>query len=172
MWAFVTAIPMTASGRPGSQSDISGDRLDVTDLLPSTYRFVAQQAPIGGAPVAAAVHIVEVGNGDLEGIDLDLQPTVDLHGSVSFASGCPPAPLWMRISSDLTYYNVHPDSSGSFVVPRVIQGHYNAHVILEVPSTAVPSSVKFGRTGALRDGFDLTAKSAGPLRITMGCPGR
>jgi hypothetical protein len=172
----VYALPLSAGLPSWSASDIEGDRFEAPGLLPGSYRFVADQYIPGNlasdsTPIAAVRRIVDVGISDLDGVDLTLEPTVDLQGSVVFESGCPAVPVWIMVQGDYRY-NLHPGAGGPFLLQHVIPGKYKAYVRTEVPSNAFLSSVKFGDAEALRDGFEVTSNATGPLRLTMSCAGR
>jgi hypothetical protein len=169
----VYAYPLSAGLPSWSASDIEGDRFEAPGLLPGSYRFVAGQYFPGNitsasTTVAAARRIVDVGTSDLDGVDLTLEPTVDVQGSVDFENGCPAVPVWVMVQGDYRY-DLHPGAGGPFVLRHVIPGRYKAYAQMEVPSNVFASSVKFGDSETLRDGFEVTSNSAGPLRITMSC---
>jgi hypothetical protein len=48
-------------------------------------------------------------------------------------------------------------------------GKYKAYVRPESPSNARATSAKLGDVEVLADGFEATAETKGPLRITMSC---
>jgi hypothetical protein len=174
---LVIVTPLTSGGRTWYSDKVDG-RFEAPDLLPGTYRFFAQEGFSGeDGPVAVARRRVEVGSADLDGIDLELEPTAEVTGSVGFESGCPAAPFVGSISeqSDLFAYPIHPDANGAFTLKHVIQGHYTAYAA-ELAATGVPSnraaaSLRFGEADG-SGGFDVSAANTGPLRITMSCPGR
>ena len=170
----VYAQPLSAGQPSWSASTVDGDRFEAPGLLPGSYRFVAGQYIPGdftSTAIAAARRIVDVGTSDLNGVDLTLEPTVDIQGSVVFESGCPAVPVWVAVQGDYRY-NLHPGAGGPFVLQHVIPGKYKATAQMEVPSNAYASSVKFGDAEAPRDGFEVTSNTTGPLRITMSCRGR
>lgn len=172
----VYAYPLSAGLPYWSASDIAGDRFEAPGLLPGSYRFEAGQYIFGdftsgSTTVAAARRIVDVGTSDLDGVDLTLEPTVDIQGSVVFESGCPAVPVWVMVQGDYRY-NLHPGAGGPFLLRHVVPGKYKAYAQMEVPSNAFASSVKFGDAEALLDGFEVTSNATGPLRITMSCRGR
>lgn len=173
----MSVTPLTSGGRTWYFDKADGG-FEAPELLPGTYRFWAQESLSGeeGA-VAAARRRVEVGNADLDGVDLELQPTVEIAGSVAFESGCPAAQFAGSISEQIDQftYPIHPDADGAFTLKHVIQGHYKLYAAVlaaaGAPSKRAAPSVKFGEADGA-DGFDVSATNSGPLRITMGCPGR
>jgi hypothetical protein len=165
--------PLNSGGRIWHFDNIDG-RFEAPALLPGTYRFIASEGFSGeDGPVAVARRRVEVGSADLDGVDLELQPTVEITGSVAFGSGCPAAPSVGSISeqSDQYTYQIRPDAGGLFTLKHVIQGHYKTYVMAGAPAKAAAASVKFGEAAG-GDGFDVSAANTGPLRITISCPGR
>jgi hypothetical protein len=94
---------------------------------------------------------------------------------VVFESGCAAAPVWIELTGDLGGFpprNLVTDADGRFVLPHVFPGRYKAWVGIEGALYNAAKSIKLGDAEVLADGFDVTAETKGPLRITMGCPGR
>jgi hypothetical protein len=158
---------------------IDGDRFTAAGVLPGKYVVGVGEYIAGEGTaldlVAAARRTVDVGTEDLDGIDLTLAPAPDVEGAVVFESGCAPAPLWIQLTSDTSRYaprSLATDASGHFVLPRVFPGKYKAYVGVEGALHNAAKSIKLGDAEVLADGFDVTAKTKAPLRITMGCPGR
>jgi hypothetical protein len=167
----VYAVPMSTSAIAWSDLEIAGDRFQATDLLPGKYLFYAFQWASPSSydnTVAAAQRTVEVGTADVDGIDLTLVPTVDMEGTVAFEKGCTVAPVTIMLRGDFAR-DLHVGTESRFELPHLIPGKYKAYVQLEIPTGAVASSVKAGDTEVLSDGFEATANTKEPLRITMSC---
>ena len=171
----VYAVPLSANGGQSSDLAIGGDRFQATDLLPGKYLFEAFQwaanpLDFSMVTVAAARRTVEVGTADADGIDLTLAPTLDIEGTVVFENGCAAAPVRIMLRGDFAHArDLHAGTDGRFVLQHLIPENYKVYVQPEAPTNAIASSAKLGDTEVLKDGFEATANTKGPLRITMSC---
>ena len=174
-YVSVFVLPLSSGASTASSWTIGGDRFQATDLLPGKYLFQAGQYAAGDSfrqnPLAAARRTVEVGTEDVDGIDLTLAPTPEVQGTVVFESGCAAAPVSIQLQGDSlsALRNLHVDADGRFVLQHLGPGKYKAYVRPESPSNARATSAKLGDVEVLADGFEATAETKGPLRITMSC---
>jgi hypothetical protein len=143
----------------------------LTGVSPGNYIVVAATQSPGATPwvprpwIFGAVLRVEVGQGDIGNLDVQLQELPPIAGSVGFAEGCPPAPV--RILSGFSEAASGPD--GSFVLRGMSPGHLSVNVIAPAGDWAI--SARLGDREVLRDGFDYPGASAtdDALRILMDC---
>jgi len=170
---------------PGASSLLSvsipdGHRFSAADVLPGKYLIEAGEFDNGDShlqtPWSTARRAVEVGTEDLDGIDLTLAPTPRVEGEVVFESGCSAVPVWIQLQGDRPLgrllRSLHVGADGRFVLEHFFQDRYKAYVQPESPSPVFAASAKLGEEEVLNDGFDLTAETKGPLRITMRCARR
>jgi hypothetical protein len=174
----VRAAPVTDGAAAGSGT-VAGERFSVEDLLPGKYVLEAGKYAAGDFalqnPLAAGRRTVEVGTENVDGLDLTLAPVPDLQGTVVFESGCPAAAVSIQLQSNpLTHgpRNVHVDAGGRFVVQHLFPGQYKAYVQPESPPYAFAKSATLEDVEVLAAGFEVTAQTTGPLRITMSCQRR
>jgi hypothetical protein len=139
--------------------------------LPGKYLFEAYQQTTNSLDahvVAAARRTVEVGTEAVNGIELNMSPTFDIAGSVAFDRGCAAVPLWVMLQGDFAQ-DVHAGPGGQFLLTHLIQGKYRVFVKPEIPTNVFASSAQIGDAEVLTEGFEATASTKGPLRITMNC---
>jgi hypothetical protein len=176
----VFVSPLSPGASSGSFGSVAGDRFAAVDLVPGKYLIEAGQYAAGDTssenPVAAAWRTVEVATEDLEGIDLTLSPTSTVEGAVVFENGCAATPVWIQLQGDRPLgrlrRNLHAGADGRFVLQHLFPGKYKAYVRPEGPTPVYATSAKLGDAEVLADGFELTAETKGPLRITMSCARR
>ncbi|HXN46518.1 MAG TPA: carboxypeptidase-like regulatory domain-containing protein [Bryobacteraceae bacterium] len=157
------------------------DRFELTDILPGKYRLLAvtrEQHDVWGADakiVLTAARLIEVADKDVEGLDIELQPSRDLSGVATFTEGCAPVPV--RIEAHAfgplasTVGSVATGSDGKFVLSGFAPGHISLNIsaIPGTSSAANPLSATLGDRDVLRDGFDYPFAADAVLRIVMGC---
>ena len=175
-FAWVRIIPLSPGGS-GGFAKVTGDDFTAADILPGKYILEAGQFAADDMfsqnPLAAARRTVEVGAEDAAGIDLALAPTPDVSGTVIFESGCAAVPVWIQLQQDsYTPRSLHVDTDGRFVAQHLFPGQYKAYVQPETLANTFAASVKLGDTEVLKDGFEVTAETTGPLRIAMSCATR
>lgn len=153
----------------------SGSRFSLADLLPGTYdveaaQFAADQQQ--HVPLAAARRTLEVAAQPIDGIELNLRPTVDLPVSIAFDSGCDPAPVWIQIQSDSHFTGLrefHFAPGAASVLDHLDPGKYHAYASAEPPARVYASSTEIAGVDARNTGFDVTPDTKGPLQIQMTC---
>jgi hypothetical protein len=151
---------------------VNGDRFTANFVLPGKYTVWATQHASVDHPILLAVawREVEVRTEDVDGVDVALAPPAHVEGAVVFESGCAPEPVVIELNGAQDYL-FHAGADGRFEPQNIFPGKYKASVMPERKSDAA-TSVKLGDAEVLADGFELTAENKGPLRVTMGCPGR
>ena len=157
------------------------DRFELTDILPGKYRLLAvtreQHDVLGGDAkiVLTAARLIEVADKDVEGLDIELQPSRDLLGVATFTEGCAQVPV--RIEAHAfgplasTVGSVVTGSDGKFVLSGFPPGHISLNIsaIPAALSAARPISATLGDRDVLQDGFDYPFAADAVLRIVMGC---
>ena len=142
-------------------------------VLPGKHVIWARQYVNGDLSqtyLAVARKTIEVGAGDIDGVDLALEPPHHVDGSVTFASGCAPETVEIVLQGD-SYSSAHAGVDGQFTLQNIWPGKYRVSAYGE-KRTTVATSVNLGDTVIPADGFELTSETRGPLRIAMGCAGR
>jgi hypothetical protein len=167
-------VSALSPGASNGFATLIGDRFAAADLLPGKYVVEAGQYAAGDFtnqnPLAAARKTVDVGTEDVDGIDLTLAPTPDVEGRVVFESGCAAVPVGIQLQEDFHLpRSLHVDADGRFVLQHLFPGKYKAYVRPESRSSAFATSARLGDVEVLADGFEVTAETKGPLRITMSC---
>jgi hypothetical protein len=163
-------------GASNAFGDVIGDRFTARDLLPGKYLIEAGYYRAGDfsyqTALGAARQTIDIASQDVDGVEMTLAPTPDLAGTVAFESGCTAVPVWIQLQSDpldRVPINLQVDADGRFVMPHLFPGKYKAYVQPDNRAAAFAKSAKLGDVEVLADGFEATAETSGPLRITMGC---
>jgi hypothetical protein len=125
--------------------------------------------------VYGAIRHIEVGQEDMPGVDIALQPLRELPGVVSFAEGCQAKPLRIRTSgfSSLGGLQVEAVSGadGRFALAGLTTGKVTVSISdVSSPGLIVPvTSVKLGDRDVMRDGFESPYSGDDPLVVSVGC---
>jgi hypothetical protein len=157
----------------------TNDRFEILNVPPGKYILgaLAQtpgNPPQGGKPVLGAMQDIEVGDRDLAGVEVALQPLPDLAGTVTFAEGCTPVPIRMRpISLALTFMaadEITPAANGAFLLKRLTPGRYtfNAQSLVDFRRLPV-TSVRLGGSEVPKEGLDVPFTAGGTLHVILGC---
>jgi hypothetical protein len=172
-------VSAVSPGASNGFADVTGDGFAAADILPGKYVVEAGQYAAGDFtnqnPLAAGRRTVDVGTEDVDGIDLTLAPTPDVEGTVVFESGCATTPVWIQLQGDPVSRpprDLLAGADGRFVLQHLFPGKYKAYVRPESASHAFATSAKLGDAEVLADGFEVSAETKGPLRITMSCARR
>jgi hypothetical protein len=162
------------------------DNFEFQDVLPGKYTLTALTRDAIAVPgpnqkgVFGLTKEVEIGQQDIAGFDLTLEPLKDLAGTVAFREGCAAAPVTVHLqgfnplgggSTQAT-----TDSSGRFVLSGVPPGRFSLVVRSESnpgPLVVVSSAQRGGRD-VLKDGLEGPVKGDDALNIVVDCrnPGR
>lgn len=158
------------------------DDYQLKDVLPGKYTLfaVSQKVtanPFGGEPneILGLVRHIEVGEHDIDNVDLALAPLREVSGQVTFREGCAPVPVRIAPYSNGPFgpaaSAAETDGEGKFVLQGMIAGRYSFTVDPEArnrPSLPV-ESIMLGDRDVLKDGFESPYAGDEPLRITVGC---
>jgi hypothetical protein len=159
------------------------DRYEFGQVLPGKYVLTALTRDVVAStnlasdqhPVFGLVRSIEVGDRDLEDVDLELQPLSELTGTVTFATGCTAEPVRIRVSGSNPVSHTHADvvsgTDGSFVLSGLTPGHLTISItpVQNAVPTGFSSAVRAGTRDLLKDGFDFPLQSNEPLQVTVNC---
>ena len=162
-----------AQGRAFAQA--ADGQFELKNVMPGKYTLMAltrANTADGkqGKPLAAALQQVEVGDQDLGGLEVDLQPLLDLPGTVSFAQGC--APVAVRVVAFGNSWlgpsraEAVADTGSDFTLSGLISSKHRLTVM--VPS-GYWATAQLGDRDALKDGFYYPAPEGETLRIAVNC---
>jgi 5-hydroxyisourate hydrolase-like protein (transthyretin family) len=163
------AAPFT---RRGARVDKKG-AFDFQGVLPGSYVLVAF-ARLAGRQETARLPL-EVGDTNLDGIELTLMPGVDIAGHVRFDPGTAPdskpARMYVILRQPgsglfVPIVNSEVEPEGSFLLKSVPEGEYRVTMPL-VPSESYIQSVTYGGMDALTRPLTIGEGAAGPLEIVL-----
>jgi hypothetical protein len=150
------------------------------DVMPGKYTLMAltrdmasDRSGMNQKSVFGLIREIVVGERDMEGVDLALEPLHDLPGEVTFGEGCKPAPLDIRTNGfQLSGGQVTAVSGtdGKFVLP-VTTGRLSLNVSWQMsPGQMVTvSSIRLGERDVQKNGLDVPYQGNETLRITIDC---
>jgi hypothetical protein len=156
-------------------STVTADRFEAVDLLPGTYTVLAEtlqmstDVPARNAKVLfGTLRQVQIGERDISGLDLELQPLPEVTGRVTFADGCTAAPVGVDLQSmsvvAFTQHSAVIGPGGAFAFGTFAPG--TLFISATGPGQA---SVFLGDRDITRSGFDYPTPAPQALRITMSC---
>jgi hypothetical protein len=168
-----------AETRPRSVSSaaVANGRFEVKDVLPGRYVLAAltvktarQGPPLEDAALGAE-RVVEVGDRAVGGLKVAMQPVRDIPGALSFENGCATEPLavWIEEPGIGRPIHANAETDGTFALRHVPPGVYLL-VLVRDNVRVFPTSVLLGNRKVDVDAaLVVNAKTAGPLRIRVGC---
>jgi hypothetical protein len=207
----VPPVPRSRSGSPVSTSAVAwrpkapaeelspgfftDDAFELGNFLPGPYVIVAVTTDQShtGHPLLAGRRTIEVPDKDLDGVEIPMQPPVDLKGAVVFDKTCPAVPVSIEPSFDtgIASFNqlvrsarlgpidpqVAAAATGTFTLRSLVPATYRLAIHPRPPRTATNlrysvASAKLGDRDVLRDGFEVTGQPPGTLRISIACGGQ
>ncbi len=148
---------------------------DFRGLIPGSYELVADSTTDDGEPLKGRV-LVEVRGRDLEDINVDLAPAMNMEGrvrlenpSVNPALDLAKLSVSLRPESDSQVVfsptgPVHND--GAFVVRKVGPGDYTLQ-ILGLPPEYYVKSAYSGRSDMIEHALTIHAQSPGPIDVVI-----
>jgi len=179
-YASVALVPEDSRENTNQPFTNGRENYSFEDVLPGHYTLLAVifetgVDPFGGnqKAVFGMKRSIEIGDQEMDGVDLTLQPLADLPGTVTFQEGCPAIPV--RVSmyprggfalGPAPMTTTAPD--GSFVLQGVGPGHRMVNVSGQSQGVYA-TSVKLGDRDVLKEGIDWPVSGAEPLRIEVGC---
>jgi hypothetical protein len=155
------------------------DEYELNDVLPGKYTLMAQTRdastdPFGGDQkiVFGLLQTIDVGDRDMDGFDLTLQPLRDLAGVVTFPEGCTPFPVTINVFALSALAAGHAEAvsgaGGAFVLRGLISGRFTVSVSRSGPMVRV-RSMKLGDRDVEKEGFEYPLAADEPLRIEVAC---
>jgi hypothetical protein len=160
------------------------DDFEIDDVLSGKYTLMAvmsnrsQDGAAGDqAAVAGLLKEVEIGQHDMAGVDLALEPVHDLPGEVTFGEGCQPGPLSIRTAGSFPFTTGQSraisGADGKFVLTGLTAGRYQimASWVDRPGPPLMFSSARLGDRDVLTNGFDAPYSGSEPLRIAIDCHG-
>jgi hypothetical protein len=160
-------------GRPGYSSGIKDDQFEVADLLPGKYTLVAQtrqMRPNGDDQkyLSGALREVEIGDRDITGLVIELQPLAEVTGKVAFAEGCPAAPVPVHLRGGgimgVREYSAVSGPDGSFAF-----GTFPPSSLFISAGGSGTATVFLGDRDITKTGFDYPPPTPQPLRVVINC---
>ncbi len=152
-------------------------RFELTDVLPGRYMLEALTQDVPENPMVDAQRQrstlwarmpVVVGESGLDGIEVTLEPTFEIPGTLKFPEGCRATRVAVRVFTSASRLigpaeTVSADD-GSFVLRGLVPGNYHLGRV----GQTWPISAQLDGKDAL-SGFELTTGTKGPLQLTMTC---
>ena len=189
-WPPVTALrlePVTSEAFIPDWPFVQAKReFEFKDVLPGKYTLYAETDdplsdpgnPVNRRPLLGLVKEVEIGQEDVTGLDLALEPVKSLSGSVEIVGDCTAAPRFVQLLSR------HPPSpeparapiaaDGTFEVQNVPVGRYDISLSsVEQPYNRIPlASATKGARDVLKNGLESPWRDDDILKITVACSGQ
>jgi hypothetical protein len=163
--------PLGATARPD---------YTIEDVLPGSYVLEAAVRDPSVSPFSliipfAARRTLEVGDRDIEGLDIALPPTAEISGALTFDRACPEGPVdlydWLdsRFLPGNHNNKISLRGSGTFVLRNLLPGTHTLSVSGYSPGPMY--RIGQARMGGVATGdrFEIPG-AAGPLDITVSCP--
>ena len=150
------------------------------DVIPGKYTLMAltrdvasDRSGMNQKAVFGLMRDIVVGEKDLDGFDLALEPLRDLAGEVTFGEGCKPAPLEIRTNGFHTLgesVTAVSETDGKFVLRGLTTGRFDLNVSWRMDRQIVPvSSIRLGERDVQKNGFDVPYQGDPVLRIAIDC---
>jgi hypothetical protein len=152
------------------------------DVIPGKYTLMALTLDAASdrtgqnqKPVFGLIRDVAIGERDMDGFDLALEPLRDLDGEVTFGEGCKPAPLDIRTNG---FHTLSPSQAtavsgtdGKFVLRGLTTGRLSLNVSWQMsPGQQVRvSSIRLGERDVQKNGLDVPYQGNETLRIAIDC---
>jgi hypothetical protein len=124
---------------------------------------------------------IEVADRDIKGLEIAMQASIDVPGTVTFEEGCTAVPVSIRLEAgvrSLVSFDRLPEvvaDTGTFTLRGLTAGRFTPSIHPQASSRPghtilhFVASATFAGRDVLRDGFELTGPDQGPLKITMAC---
>jgi hypothetical protein len=153
------------------------------DVVPGEYTLMAltRDAAAGfpnQKPMFGLLREIEVGDRDMLGYDLQLEPLRDLAGQVTFGAGCQAAPLDISANGSSPVSGppatVTTAADGTFVLTGLTTGKLHLNVSWRSQPGFPPrvSSIRLGKRDVLADGLEIPYLGNETLKIAIDCPTR
>jgi hypothetical protein len=167
----------------GDASSGSSSPFDIDGIVPGVYRMIVsvdEKNPDGGSGYALGHTVVEVRDRDVNGIQLNISPTVRVNGSVTI-DGHSPGKTNVKISvqADDAMIRVPvyqglaaravaaSEQDGSFMIPAVGLGHFRLQTAGRLPPELYLADILQGGRSVYDSGFDVTSESLGTFQVAL-----
>jgi hypothetical protein len=184
----VTVMQMTGDmggiSARGATTDAQGN-FEARGLAPGNFIF-ASQAMVGEKRYSARVS-VQVGQADIDGIELRPAPPLEVNGTIRLEGNAKPmfangrVMLQSRDSGYSQAYSAQTKEDGTFTIKNVEAGAYRITASLPLAAAAAGQgsaptplylkSVRCGNADATESGVDFTGGSACDLTVTFSANG-
>jgi hypothetical protein len=172
-------VPEDSTGYANGPFTSGRESYSFEDVLPGRYTLLAVTFDAGGdpfggnrKPVLGMKRSIEIGDQEMDGVDLTLQPLADLSGTVTFQEGCAAVPVhvatWPQGPIGFGRLEAITAPDGSFVLPELAPGRFRVNVSSPGQRVSV-TSMKLGDRDVMKDGIDSPVQGGEPLRIEVGC---
>lgn len=177
--ALVPDHSSPANVSPFASSSQAGGEFEFQDVLPGKYHLVAlvrepsHELWQGPKPAWGVIRQVEVGDRDIEGLEVPLQPLGDLSGTVTFSEGCTAVPVRVFVSGLNPVGSVSNQTASGADGAFVLKGLTPASLTISVTAAGgwvQVTSVLLGDREVSKEGFDYPPANNQTLHVTMSCP--
>lgn len=159
-----------------------------TDILPGKYTLFVEADSLGGDPIGmnqkpvyGLVKDVEVGQQDMNGLDLTLEPLKELSGTAELGEGCGSRTATLRLApqgrvslgAGIRQLQTEIGSDGTFTLPAVPAGRYS--IMLQAVGGLVAggpmriSSATKGSRDLLVDGLESPWADDAGVKLKIAC---
>jgi len=176
-------LPANDSGNHPYLQDLGGT-FELRNVMPGAYTLVVATFELDptsrmylGKAVWGGKVPIDVGEGGLDDIAIEMRALPEISGTVKFAPGCTPGPVRIRVTGSGTPIYTRPevlsDNDGKFTLTGLFAAHYTLTIRPQESSGQEGSgkmlAARFGERDVSTEGFDYPPADPGPLEITMAC---
>lgn len=158
---------------------VTNEGFELSDVLPGRYILEALTQGVPGNPADARMQRpflwarvpIVVSESGLDGVEVTLQPTLEVSGKLKFGPGCRAVRAAIRVFADSSrlggMVEVVSADDGTFVLGGLVPGTYRVDMSRRA-GLPWPVSAQLDGKNAL-SGFEVNGVTKGPLEITMAC---
>ncbi len=179
LYTHIVLVPENSSQlNPGRPYANAKDDFEIAEVTPGKYilRASVQDLTSDHDDLLGATRRLDVGDSDVVGVDVVLQPFRALAGTVLFPPGCKVVPLRIRVSGQPPFgyrsFETASDASGKFLLNAPMTGRYALEVSAGEGSAPPVSSIRLGDHDVLKDGLEMPYTGSDTLRVSVDCPGK
>jgi hypothetical protein len=164
---------MWDSNGGGVNTEKPDGTFEIHDVVPGSYTVIAYWFDEGQRYQAR--QIIEVGNADVDGVNLTIAPGIPVYGHVKWDG--PPSlergelTVYLRgLESERSYGGFVRVTGEAFTLKEVLEGEYRA-LVSGISQDCFLKSVRFGGTESLLDGFTVKRGVEAELEVTISSRG-